>query len=153
MDVTWERLILLNLSKKRPKTFARPKGCRPLVIEPVHRGSSSILLVTFLGHPVVSFICIICSRYYLYITFYVQYQFNLINCSLIFGKTCFIILRPSKWIDCTLKGGWREAMLTRRGGWEATEATARVRLRWGGLFSPYTPSQGSKTLVTGKFCN
>ena len=31
-----------------------PKLCQPLVIEPVHHGSSSILLVHFLGHTVCS---------------------------------------------------------------------------------------------------
>ena len=36
--------LLLSLSKKRPKkTFSRPKGCRPLVIEPLQPGSSSIM--------------------------------------------------------------------------------------------------------------
>ena len=46
------QLTNTSLSKKRPKTISRHKGFRLLVIEPVHRGSSSILLVTFLGHPV-----------------------------------------------------------------------------------------------------
>ena len=34
--------------------MSRHKGCRILVIEPVHTGSSSVLLVVFLGHPVQS---------------------------------------------------------------------------------------------------
>ena len=53
IDMTWGRLILLSLSKKRPKkSISRHKGCRQMVIEPVHCGSSSILKVRFLGHPV-----------------------------------------------------------------------------------------------------
>ena len=47
-------MILHNLSIiKRPKTFSRPKGCRPLVIEPVQHGSSIILFLApiFLEHP------------------------------------------------------------------------------------------------------
>ena len=43
LDMTWVRLILLSLSKKQLKKHFQPKGCRLLVIEPVHRGSNSIL--------------------------------------------------------------------------------------------------------------
>ena len=55
MDMTWERLIPLSLSKNRLKNNFRKqtlpsfveiddnKGCRLLVIEPVHRNFSSIL--------------------------------------------------------------------------------------------------------------
>ena len=61
MDMTWERLILLSLSKKRPKIIisrhrlvqVQLRRCRPLVIEWVHRGSRSILKVTFWGTPCI----------------------------------------------------------------------------------------------------
>ena len=38
------------------KNISRNKGCRLLVIEPVHCGSSSILLLTFSEHPVFVFV-------------------------------------------------------------------------------------------------
>ena len=41
----------LPLVKKEQKTFSMLKGCLLLVIEPVHRGSSSILLKPFFGTP------------------------------------------------------------------------------------------------------
>ena len=43
--------LTLPLVKKEQKTFSMPKGCLLLVIEPVHRGSSSILLKPFFGTP------------------------------------------------------------------------------------------------------
>ena len=46
MDMTWERLILLSLSTKQPKTLY--PDARLLVIEPVHHRFCSILFVTFL---------------------------------------------------------------------------------------------------------
>ena len=54
IDMTWRRLILLNVSKKWPKkSISKHKGCRQMVIEPVHCNSGSILKVRFfLGHPV-----------------------------------------------------------------------------------------------------
>ena len=46
--MTWEGIIKLSLSKKRPKKLiSRHKGCWLLVIEPVHCGSNSILRVRF----------------------------------------------------------------------------------------------------------
>ena len=51
MDMNWGCLILLSLSKKGPKTLSRTQWCQTLVIQPVHHGSSRILLVHFLGHP------------------------------------------------------------------------------------------------------
>ena len=51
--------LTLPLVKKDQKTFSMPKGCLLLVIEPVHRGSSSILLVPFLGHPVRTHVMIL----------------------------------------------------------------------------------------------
>ena len=53
----WEGLIRPSLSKKRPRNlFSRHKGCRLLVIEPVHCGSNSILKLRFFGHPVLEVI-------------------------------------------------------------------------------------------------
>ena len=56
MDMTWERLILLSLLVRNDqKTLSRPNGCQPLVNEPEHHVSSSIIIVAFLhilGHPV-----------------------------------------------------------------------------------------------------
>ena len=53
MDTTWEHLILLSLCETT-KTFSGFRWYRLLVIEHLHGGSSSILLVTFLGHRVWS---------------------------------------------------------------------------------------------------
>ena len=48
INMTWEGLIRLSLGKKRPKKLiSRHKGCRLLVIEPVHYGSNSIMKVRF----------------------------------------------------------------------------------------------------------
>ena len=48
IEMSWECLILLSLSKKRAKkAFSRPRERLLLVIELVHRGSSSIPLVPF----------------------------------------------------------------------------------------------------------
>ena len=59
MAMTWERLILLSLRKKRPKIIisrnrlVQLRGrCWLLVIGRLEHGSSRILKVTFLGHPV-----------------------------------------------------------------------------------------------------
>ena len=59
MAMTWERLILLSLTKKRPKVIisrnrlVQLRGrCWLLVIGRLDHGSSRILKVTFLGHPV-----------------------------------------------------------------------------------------------------
>ena len=49
IDMTWGHLILLSLSKKRPKINFQTQGPRQMVIEPVHCGSSSILKVGFFG--------------------------------------------------------------------------------------------------------
>ena len=49
IEMSWERLILLS-----KKTFSSPRGCLLLVIELVHPGSSSILLVPFFGTPCTS---------------------------------------------------------------------------------------------------
>ena len=51
MNMTWEGIIKLSLSKKRPKKLiSRHKGCWLLVIEPVHCGSNKILKVHILVH-------------------------------------------------------------------------------------------------------
>ena len=47
MDMTWSCLA----SNNQKKNISQAQGVRLLVIEPVHRGSSSILKITFLGHP------------------------------------------------------------------------------------------------------
>ena len=44
IKMTWERLIQLSLSKKRPKNNFQTQWCQLLVIAPLHRGSSSIQL-------------------------------------------------------------------------------------------------------------
>ena len=50
--LVWNTATNTFIRKKRPKNkISRHKGCRLLVIEPVHRGSSSILLVSFFGTP------------------------------------------------------------------------------------------------------
>ena len=55
MTMTWGRLILL--SKKRPKkSIFIHKGCRQMVIAPVHCGSSNWKCV-ILAHPVHFFSC------------------------------------------------------------------------------------------------
>ena len=76
VDMTWGRLILLKETTK--KLISRHKGCRQMVIEPLHCGSSSILKVRFFGTPcmylyvfviclfVIVFVYILaCNIYYL----------------------------------------------------------------------------------------
>ena len=50
IDTTWERLILVSFSKERSKKqFSDTWDCQLPVIKPVHRGSGTIILVTFFG--------------------------------------------------------------------------------------------------------
>ena len=68
---------------------------------------------------------------------------------------CFIVLRPSKLIDCTMhferrvKGGNIDKKRWLGGNLENSKG--QIEVRW--PFSPDNPSHGFKTLVTGKFCN
>ena len=50
MNMTWEGLIRLRETSNN--LIARHKGCRLLVIEPVHCGSNNNLKMPFFGHPV-----------------------------------------------------------------------------------------------------
>ena len=63
-DPTWSSL---ETTKKR---FSRHRGCQLLIIQPLHRGSSSILLVIFLGQPVGPFFDRCNQRPSFYLTFW-----------------------------------------------------------------------------------
>ena len=56
-DMTWEHMIVLSLGKNDQKTISRHRVCRLLVNERMHRGSRSMLKVTFFGHPVCGIFC------------------------------------------------------------------------------------------------
>ena len=51
--MTWGRLILLGLNiETTEKNTFQAQVVSTIVIEPLHQGSSTILFVHFLGHPV-----------------------------------------------------------------------------------------------------